>query len=119
MLSTEELCSKWALEGPDPIRRWWLLLSRLRQGDRPYLKRHVHYEVVYRDSVAVYVYDEARVLHLVWAWYETKNHPLCTQLMLSYGSQIKRLVKAARSVNDDTTSSLPDTSPIETPSQNQ
>jgi len=94
LLSTEELCRKWPVDGPDPIKRWWTLLQKWREAEPPLLKRHLHFELIYRDSFAVYVYSEPRVLHLVWHAYETTPHPLCIQLMLAHAPAIKAIVSA-------------------------
>jgi hypothetical protein len=92
LLSTEELSRKWAVDGPDPIKRWWNLLRNWREASPPRLVRHVHYELIYRDGFAVYSYSEPRVPHLIWSTYERSQHPLCTQVMMTHAPAIKALV---------------------------
>ena len=96
LLSTEELCRKWPVDDPDPIKRWWTMLQKWREAEPPRLVRHHNYELVYRAGFAVYVYSEPRVLHLIWHQYETTPHPLCTQIMMTHGPQIKAIVCASQ-----------------------
>jgi len=93
LLSTEELCRKWPVESSaDPIHRWWAMLRGWRESDLARLIRHQHFELIYRDGAAVFVYLEPRVLHLIWHAYEKTTHPLCVQLMLTHGPAIKAIV---------------------------
>jgi hypothetical protein len=92
LLSTEELCRKWPVDGPDPIKRWWTMLAKWREAEPPRLVRHHNYELIYRCGFAVYVYSEPRVLHLIWDTYEHSPHPLCTQIMMTHGPAIKQIV---------------------------
>lgn len=92
LLSTEQLIRRWPVDGSDPYNRWQSLLKKWRDREPPLLIRHVHFEIVFRDGHALYVYAEPRVLHLIWHEFERGWHPLCTQVMLAHGKQIKRLV---------------------------
>jgi hypothetical protein len=90
--TAEDLADTWPVEGSFHCIRWRRMLQRWREMEPPLLLRHIHYEVLYKDSHSVYAYDEGRVLHLVWHTYEKGFHPLCTQLMLTHGKSIKEWV---------------------------
>lgn len=97
--TAEEFADSWPLPGNCDLRRWHRILRQWREADPPLLLRHVHYELLYRDGHAIYVYDERRVLHLVWHNFEKGFHPLCTQLMQEYGKMIKSIVTRDVSVS--------------------
>jgi len=91
--TAEEMADTWPVPGSYPCVRWWRMLRNWRESEPPLLKRHIHYDILYREGHAVYAYEERRVLHLVWYTYEREQpHPLCTQLMLHHGATIRALV---------------------------
>lgn len=94
--TAEDLADTWPVESNCSLIRWRRMLKSWREAEPALLLRHIHYEILYRDSHAIYAYEERRVLHIVWHVYETSFHPLCTQLMLTYGPSIKGIVKDAK-----------------------